>query len=195
MKIKTYLFAVLLIAQSLAYSAEPLTTPVQKAKIALQQLKEQCDNPKVSNDSQWTSFASKTETVRRQSIHDLKSLGDVGFAAVHSEVRTAKNEYKQMLTVTLAALGDKDAVPETAKLMLQAEKPAVRFVAAAELRGLKNEELMPSFKKALSDPFKRRDGSCVGPRIIYPVRLVASDALVDLGMQLEEVRKIGIWWD
>ena len=186
MKAKIYLLAVLLMVQSLASSAEQPTTVTQRAKTALQKLKEQCDNPRVSNESYWTSYASNTELLRRQSIRDLKPLGEVGLAAVRRESASAKGEYRQMLSVVLAALGDKEAVPQTVKLMLQANRPAVRFVAAAELGGLKNKQLI--------DPFKRRDGSCVEPRIIYPVRLVASGALTDLGLTLEEVRKIGVWW-
>ena len=194
MKTKIYLL-VLLSLQIAAYSAEKPIEASKKAKIALQKLKEQSDNPKLSNESEWISYLSKTELARRQSIRELKSLGETGVTAVRQELKTAKGEYQQMLIIALAALGDKAAVSETAELMLKAEKHAVRVVAAAELRGLKNKELIESFKKALSDSFKRRDGSCVYPKIIYPVRVIASDALVDLGLSLEEVRKIGIWWD
>lgn len=164
---------------------------------ALQKLKSECDNPKVSNESQWTSYSSQTESLRRQCIRDLKPLGAIGLASVRGELVAAKGEYRKMLTVALAALGDKAAIAPTVALMLHAQKPAVRFVAAAELSQLRDKALIKPFKQALGDPFKRRDGGCVqiGNGMIYPVRLIASDALVHLGVPLDEVRKMGEWRD
>jgi hypothetical protein len=181
---------------SVSPKRQPLTV-ANDPQNALRRLKSECDNPKVSNESQWTSYSSRTEFLRRQCIGDLKPLGAVGLAAVRRELVGAKGEYRQMLTVALAALGDQGAMAQTVTLMLHAEKPAVRFVAAAELSKLENKALIEPFKQALRDQFKRRDGSCVqiGNGMIYPVRLIASGALVRLGVPLDEVRKIGDWRD
>ena len=101
-----------------------------------------------------------------------------------------------MLTITMAVLGDKAAVNLAAQLMLNSDKPAVRIVAALELRRLKDKTLLEPFKRAMTDSFKRQRGGCLGPEMmIFPVRTIASDALVDLGMSLEEVRRFGDWRD
>ena len=81
---------------------------------------------------------------------------------------------------------------QAAGLMLKSKQPAVRVCAAFELRRLKDKKLVGPFKQALTDSFKREDGGCVriGDGMIYPVRLIASDALVELGVPFDEVRKL-----
>lgn len=175
-------------------SRAPLRSDAGVSEV-LQYLKSECDNPKVSNECAWTYYASETELARFRCIKQLKSMGDDAQAQVRRELATAKGEYRQMLTIALAAFGDNSSIYQSGQLMLHARLPAVRVCAAGELRRLKDSRMLEPFKLALADGFKRRDGSCVSRGMIYPVRLIASDALVDLGMSLEEVRRIGLWWD
>lgn len=175
-------------------SREPLRSGASASE-ALSFLKKECDDPKMSNGCEWTSYCSATELARFRCIKQLKSLGDEAQGEARREMVAAKGEYKQMLTVTLAAFGDSTSIWQAGQLMLHARLPAVRVCAAMELSRRKDSRMLEPFKLALADGFKRRDGSCVSHGMIYPVRLIASDALVDLGMSLEDVRKIGLWWE
>lgn len=78
------------------------------------------------------------------------------------------------------------ALPQTSKF------PAVRVCAAHELRRLKDPRMIDHFKKALKDPYKRRAGACVrrAEGLIYPVRGIASAALLDLAVPFSEIRKL-----
>lgn len=178
-----------------AAAADASLPPVNKVAQALKKLKSECDNPKVSNESYWTSYCSATELKRCYYIAELKSAGEMAVPEVQRELSAAKSEYREMLVVALAALGDNTSIWQAGRLMLRAKRPAVRVSAASELRRLQDKRLMEPFKQALRDPFKRMDGACVNRGVIYPVRLIASGGLVALGMPLEEVQKLGKWWD
>ena len=169
--------------------------PTLSIVASLSKLKLECDRSHLSNESRWTSYLSATEVERGDCIANLKTAREAALPQVRKELETAKGEYKEMLTIALAALGDEAALNQTGELMLKAQKPAVRVCAARELRRLKNKGLIEPFKQALADPFKRSDTSCLKRGMIYPVRLIASDALVDLGLSLDEVRKLGQWWE
>jgi hypothetical protein len=67
----------------------------------------------------------------------------------------------------------------------------LRCVAALTLRLSGNRTAIPALWKALQDPYQREDGSDVGPpgRRVYPVRVLAADALITLGEDAKEVRK------
>ncbi|RYX82906.1 hypothetical protein EON83_17525 [bacterium] len=168
MKPRLFLFSSLLMLQCVSWSAEPPTRAVGDIGGILNRLKSECDNPKVSNDAQWISYCSETELKRMQCIATLKSAGTTGETQVRQELGGAKGEYLQMLVVTLAAMGDNDSIWQAGQLMLRAKLPAVRVCAALELSRLKDKRLVGPFKQALSDQFERRDGSCVGPGMIFP---------------------------
>jgi hypothetical protein len=195
MMLYSRLLFVLLVFQGVVWSGERPSPPPVTPGDLLKKLKGECDNPKISNESYWTSYASETEMKRTDCINQLKSTGQRAVPLIRQEITTAKGEYKQMLTIALAAFGDNTAIWQTGRLMLKAEKPAVRFCAARQLQKLDDKRLIGPFKQALSDPFKRMSGVCVNPGMIYPVRVIASDALVGLGMTPDEVRKIGTWWE
>ncbi|RYG63983.1 hypothetical protein EON80_20110 [bacterium] len=163
------------------------TQPDTSIRETLTKLKIECDNPNISNASEWTTSRSATERKRLTCIFALKA-GDE--AAVRQEIATAKGEYREMLTVALAACGDNSGIWQTSRLMLAAKTPAVRVCAASILRRLRDKRTIEPLKQALADPFERRDGTCVNPQMIFPVRRIASDALVASGLSLDEVRKL-----
>ncbi len=165
---------------------------LSNARGALTRLKAECDVSGQTNASLWTSNVSATEKARREAIAQLKLLDSKIVALVQTELQHATNEYREMLTVALAALRDDAEVLAAAELMLASQNPAVRVCASLELRSLKDKRIITHFKKALSDPYQRKDGSCVlvGDGTIFPVRMIASDALVELGVPFDEVRKL-----
>ncbi len=188
--LKTLLLLFVFTLQYAAWAADAPPQPVRSSTEVLNDLKKECDNPKVSNESYFTSYLSKTELNRSKYIGELKAMGDVAVSSVRQELPPAKGEYKQMLVVALAALGDNTAIWQASRLMLKAQLPAVRVCAAHELRKLQDKRLIEPFKQAFSDTFQRMDGSCVNKRMIYPVRLIASSALVKLGIPFEEIQKL-----
>ena len=122
----------------------------------------------------------------------LKRAGGAAVGEARRELEQAQGEYREMLTIALAALGDEPAVIEASDLMLHSKRAPVRVCAAWELRALADKRTVEYFKRALHDPYQRQDGSCVpiGDGMVYPVRVFATDGLVQLGMPLEEVRKL-----
>ena len=189
------LYVAIIVAGLLSHSplgrAEDNTT-ASRTKAALARLKAECDVPGQTNASLWTSYISATEKARHEAIGQLQTLGSGVVPLVRAEFQQATNEYREMLTVALAALRNDAAILEGADLMLTSKRPAVRVGAAMELRGIKDKRTLGHFKKALQDPFEREDGGCVriGDGMIYPVRIIASDALVGLGVPVDEVRKL-----
>jgi hypothetical protein len=181
--------------QSLVWSADARARPADSISDILKKLKNECDNPKISNDSAWISYCSETELKRIGCIAALKLLGPVAEAQVRQELAAAKGEYREMLVVTLAAFGDNTSIWQAGRLMVKAKLPAVRVCAALELRRRKDKRLIEPFKQALADPFQRMDGRCVMPGMLYPIRNIATDALVGLGIELDEVRKLRKWWE
>jgi hypothetical protein len=166
--------------------------PQDQARSALVRLKAQCDVPGQSDKALRLMYVSATERARREAIAQLKSLGGEIVPLVRAESLYATNEYREMLTVALAALRDDAAILATADLMLVSKRPSVRVCATLELRGVKDKRTIGHFKKALRDSYKREDGSCVriGDGVIYPVRIIASGALVEMGVPFDEVRKL-----
>jgi hypothetical protein len=158
----------------------------------LTRLKAECDVQGQTNESLWNAYVSATEKARHEAIAQLKPLGKETVAEVRRELEHAGGEYQEMLVITLAALGDGKALTQASELMLRAERAAVRVCAAWELRALKDKKTLKYFKQALHDPYKREDGSSarIGDGMIYPVRIIAAGALVDLGVPFHEVREL-----
>ena len=193
MKIAFCLLALLCGFAGVARADEKPPFKTTKSVTALLKLKEQCDNPDASQQLAWPSSVTETEFIRCQAIEELKAEKD-GLPSVRRELGTAQGEYRQMLAVALAFLGDKDAVAPAAKVMLDADKPAARVVAASMLSRIGDKSLVEPFKRAMTDNFKRERGGCLGPEmLIYPVRMFADSGLARLGLSREEIRKLGDW--
>lgn len=177
--------------------AEPAA--LMKVRFALGWLKAECDFPGQPAEAMG-SFISSPESHRLEAIWSLKSAPNEAVVEIRRDSLSAPPEYKQMLTIALAVLGDPQALTNACELMLKSDKPAVRVCAAAALRRLAKKEALESFKQALHDPYKRRNRDCapIAYEFYYPVRYIASSAVVELGVPFEEVQKIrgemGIKW-
>lgn len=186
-----FLHLLLLSADSRGQESRALT--VDDVPGILQILEAECDVPNQTTDGEWLSYASSTENARLRCIAQLTQVGMPAEALILEAAEGAKPEYSEMLTLSLAAIGNSEAASSTAALMLKSKMPAVRVCAAFILRRLKDKRFIEHLKKALNDPFKRKDGSCVtiGDGMVYPVRLIATGALVGMGVPIEDIRKIG----
>ena len=167
--------------------------PTNIVELQLQKLQKECENPTLTGQSR--DYVSVTEWIRHECVTNLKSLGPEIIPEVRKHADDhAVGVYKDMLTIALAALGDDSATTNAAQLMLESTNATIRVCAAFELRKTKNKKLIEPFKKALNDTYKRPSGMDVGSgdriKLIYPVRIIASDALVELGVPFEEVRKL-----
>jgi GNAT superfamily N-acetyltransferase len=78
------------------------------------------------------------------------------------------------------------------QFMSESPDPSLRLCAAMTLRVLKNPAAKAALWKALKDPYRRESNECCvvpgGSREVYPVRVVAADALIDLGEDPAQVR-------
>jgi HEAT repeat protein len=160
-----------------------------RGKEVLAQLKNETLHPSRPDQPVWTSYASKAELTIMQGIEKLAALGDPVREIVQAEAKTAQGDYLPVLNMALARLGDKTKINAVANWLTTSQNPTIRFCAAMTLRKLRDPAAVPALTKALHDPYQRVDGSDVGPRTkIYPVRIVAADALVELGKNPKEVR-------
>jgi HEAT repeat protein len=93
--------------------------------------------------------------------------------------------------MALVRLGDRQRVGHVASYLTDSPSPMIRVCAAFTLRLSRDRSAIPALKQALHDPYQRKDGSDVGPRdrLVYPIRILAADALVELGEDPKEIRK------
>jgi len=154
----------------------------------LVELKKECEHPTSPDKPEWLSYLSPTERIRWCILDELQKQKESALPIVMTEAKTAKGEYYQMLTIVMAVLGDSSSITTTADLLIKAKSPAVRVCAAKALRVVKDRSTISALKQAMHDPYHREDGSCVkvGDGMCYPVRIVAGDALAELGLTREQ---------
>jgi len=174
------IIAAVLIASVVSGAEQPNGPPAQ----LLAELEAECAQPKTPDKPVWTSYLSETERIRWRIMTALQEQKAIAIRAIQADYATAKGEYRDMLTVTLASLGESNAVAQATNLLLSAKSPAVRICAAKALRDAKDKTAIPALKVAMRDPYRREDGGCVkiGDGMCYPVRIVASCALADMGV-------------
>jgi hypothetical protein len=155
----------------------------------LADLQKEALHPTEPNAPAWPSYASQAEGTICSCLNRLSALGDPMKDLVEAAAKEAKGDHAKVLDMALARLGDRARVARVADHLTAADSPTVRFCAAMTLRKLRDHSAIPALRKALRDPYQRRDGSCMGPdKNICPVRVVAADALVDLGEDPKEIR-------
>jgi hypothetical protein len=136
------------------------------------------------------SYASQAEQTICSCLNRLHSLGQPVKDLVEDAAKTAEGNHAKVLDMALARLGDQTRVAKVAEHLATADSPTVRFCAAITLRSLRDKSSILALRKALRDPYQRQDGSClrIGDGMIHPIRVVAADALVDLGEDPKTVR-------
>jgi hypothetical protein len=207
---------ILLLSAGLAVAGESEPRPVAQVVAAL---RKECSNPTTPDKPESMSYVSATEHIRWKLVCELAERKESGIPLVKTARKKAEDDIqtgdriervekdnppvkpepakpeadlRDMLTVSLALMGDKDGVAETAQLLLQSKSPAVRVCSAMALRQLKDKSTLQALKAALHDPYKREDGACckIDDGMCHPVRIVAQCALVEMGLTLDEVKRI-----
>ena len=134
-------------------------------------------------------YASRWEGKVTRFIDDLVKLGDPIIPIVRQTATAADGKLKALTEMLLARLGDPDSFERVTQLMTDDDDPSIRFCAAHTLRRIKNPSARPALWKALKDPFHRPMGGDMAHRgDIYPIQLIASDALVELGEDFDKVK-------
>jgi len=163
-----------------------------RAKTLLAELAAEVRHPTRPDQPKWISYASEAEVKIGRCLFALAALGQPVRAVVEQEAKDATGDHAKALDMALALLGDRGRVARVASHLTDSPSAMIRFCAVRTLRRLKDRSAVPALRKALRDPYRRRDGSCVriGDGMIYPIRIVAADALIDLGEDPEQVRAL-----
>jgi HEAT repeat protein len=162
-----------------------------RAKQVLAEIRREVLHPTKPNTSARMSYGAQAENTICRCLGKLTALGDPVKDIVKGAAKEAEGGYAKVLDMALARLGDRTRVAQVANHLTSAESHTIRFCAAVTLRILGDRSTIPALRKALRDPYHRQDGSCVriGDGEIYPVRIVAADALIELGEDPNQIRK------
>lgn len=125
------------------------------------------------------SNLSGTEHRVVRGIEELVELGGEAKNIAQESSTSATAEYADLLVLVAARFGDHRGIGRAIDLLTQSPVPSVRVCAAITLRRIGTPEAKPAFWKALQDPFVRG--------LNHPVRIVAADALVELGEDSAQV--------
>ena len=163
-----------------------------RAETLLAELAAEVRHPTKPDQPARMSYAAAAEIKIGRCLFALAELGQPVRAVVEQETKDAKGDHAKTLDMALALLGDRGRVARVASHLTDSPSAMVRFCACRTLRRLKDRSAIPALRKALRDPYRRMDGSCVrvGDGMIHPLRLVAADALIDLGEDPKQVRAL-----
>ena len=136
------------------------------------------------------TLSEAENTIWRQ-LNCLAAFGGPVKDLVEQAAASAEGDYARVLDMALVRLGDRARVPGVTLTLTESPSPTLRCCAALTLRPSGDRSAIPALQKALRDPYQRKDGSDVGPpgRLVYPVRILAADALIELGEDAKEVRR------
>lgn len=162
-----------------------------RAKRVLGVLQQEAVHPTEPNRPAPMSYGSRAENTIGQCFGKLAALGDPVKDLVQKARRNAQGDQAKLLDMALARLGNRASVPLVADHLTSSQSHTIRFCAAMTLRIVGDRSAIPALKRALRDPYHRQDGSCLrmGDGEIYPVRIVAADALIEMGEDPEKVRR------
>ncbi len=154
-----------------------------RTKEILTTLRQEALHPTKPNIPVRLSYASEAENTICGCLNKLSALGQPVKDLVEDAAQEADGDYAKVLDMALARLGDRTRVAKVADHLTAADSPTVRLCAAVTLRMLYDRSAIPALRKALHDPYQRQDGSCVrlGDGKTQPIRVIAADALADLG--------------
>lgn len=180
------------LAAGRALSKDMLPEMRSQATGILGRLKAEALRPSKPDTPVFMSYASQPEIVILDSIGKLAALGQPIRDLVEVEAKAATGDYAKVLDLALTRLGDRSKLTQVAAYLALPNSSTLRFCAASTLRAVPDLSVIPALRKALADPYCRQDGSClqVGDGTIYPVRMVAADALISLGEDAKLVREL-----
>jgi len=161
-----------------------------KAAEILARLKEEALHPRRPDEPVKMGILSEAESFIGSQLNRLAAFGEPIKDLVEGAEASAEGDYAKVLAMVLARLGDRARVGRVATYLIESPSVTIRACAALTLRLCGDRSAIPALKKALRDPYQRKDGSDVGPRgrLVYPVRILAADALAALGEGPTNVR-------
>jgi hypothetical protein len=163
----------------------------QRAQRFLDEMKSEALHPTKPDAAERLTDLSRAELAILRALDKLAELGQPVEDLVLSEASRASGTCSQYLNMALARLGTQSSEPKVAEYLTSSTNIAVRVCAVVTLRHLHKAAFRPALLSALRDPYRRASGSDVGPpRDVYPVRVVAADALIELGENPQEVRSM-----
>ncbi len=161
----------------------------QRAQRLLGQMETEALHPSKVDEAEWLSDFSQAELALLRVLDRLAALGAPVKDVVSSAADWASETYAPYLDMALVRLGDSSREAKVAEYLTSSTSITVRVCAVVTLRHLRKTTARPALWQALRDPYRRTSGSDVGPRReVYPVRIVAADALIDLGEDPQAVR-------
>ena len=163
-----------------------------RAATVLADLQQEALHPTDPDRAVFIRNASQAELMICGGLEKLHSLGEPVKDLVEEADKTAEGNYAKVLDMALARLGDRKALAKVTDHLTTADSPTVRFCAVTTLRMVRDKSSIPALRKALHDPYQRQDASCVriGEGKINPIRMIAADALIDLGEDPKQVRAV-----
>lgn len=162
-----------------------------RAKVILATLRAEATHPTRPDAPARMSYASQAEQTICGCLNKLSALGEPVKDLVENELKRAQGDHASVLHMALLRLGGKSRLPRVADDLVASSSHTTRFCAAMTLRIVADPSAIAALRQALRDPYHRQDGSCVriGDGDIYPIRIVAADALVDLGEDPKAIRE------
>ena len=172
---------------------QPSPTPDTQAELAtaaLGELRNEVQNPVAPDTPAPNSYASQAELNIARVIEKLVLLGPAANDAVGKETATASGDFRKVLDMVLVRLGDTSGIDRVAGYLAETESPMIRFCAVSTLRLARDKGAVPALETALGDPYRRKDGSTpptTADGMVYPVRMVAAEALIEMGKEAKDV--------
>ena len=163
-----------------------------RATEILQSLKAAAEHFSDPDDRQSMGYVTPREGDVCRALGGLAGLGPPIAGLVEKETPLAGPHHAAVLEMAKAHLGNAESLQRVTAIMNEAPDPSLRICAAVTVRKLKDPAAKAALWKALKDPYRREPNECCvvpgGSREVYPVRVVAADALIDLGEDPAQVR-------
>lgn len=161
----------------------PSVTPPSSTIVhsLLNQLEAECDLTTPGNDYEFYPVPA-TEARRRHLIQELQAAGPSALPQIRTRLQqTGDQEFREMLDLAAAALGDEAGLARAARLLAWSPSPAVRMEAVRVLRQLRDPRSTEWLQTALQDErFVMNCGCGAPPERYYPIRTVAEIALLEM---------------
>jgi len=157
----------------------------------LQSLKAAAEHFSEPDDRKSMGYVTPREGDVCRALNGLADLGPTIADLVEQEAPLAGSDHGALLDMARARLGNAASLRRVMGTMNDAPNPSLRICAAMTVRNLRNPVAKPALWKALQDTYRRESHECCAPggsREVYPVRLIAADALIDLGEDPRQVR-------
>ena len=162
-----------------------------RANEILQSLKVAAEHFSDPDDRQSMGYMTPREGDVCRALDGLAGLGPSIADLIAKETPLEGPRHAAMLDMAKARLGYAESLQRVTAIMNEATDPSLRICAAVTLRQLQDPATKAALWKALKDPYRKESHECLDPGgsgKVYPVRVVAAAALIDLGEDPAQVR-------